>query len=141
MGLLLFGFHGDYVIYLQELWKPHLTLDAGREVPSKLLRPNRGPLVWAPSLESLYTHYTPYTNKGANFSPHINKKEEDKGPQLGPIVGILENQALRVFLWALLNFLWAPLILVGSVLWAPILYMVCTWYILGSCLRAHTKGP
>ena len=24
--------------------------------------------------------------------------------------------------------LWTPLILVGSVLWAPALYMVCSWY-------------
>ena len=28
---------------------------------------NHGPLVWAPNLESLYTHYIPYTNKGPYF--------------------------------------------------------------------------
>ena len=37
--------------------------------------------------------------------------------------------------------LWDPLILVGSVLWAPILYMVYSWYILESRLGTHTEGP
>ena len=37
--------------------------------------------------------------------------------------------------------IWAPLILVGSVLWAPVLNMVYNWYMLGSKLGAQTKGP
>ena len=36
--------------------------------------------------------------------------------------------------------LWAPLILVGSVLWALIWYMVYSWYVLGSRLGAHRKA-
>ena len=37
--------------------------------------------------------------------------------------------------------LWAPLILMGSVLWAPALYMVSSWYALGSRVGAHISGP
>ena len=36
---------------------------------------------------------------------------------------------------------WDPLILVESVLWAPVLNMVHSWYILESRLGAHTRGP
>ena len=35
----------------------------------------------------------------------------------------------------------APLTLVGSVLWANVVYVLCSWYVLGSKLRAHTRGP
>ena len=59
-------------------------------------------------------------------------------PNMGPFKGYV-RPCWGPF-WAL-GVPMCPWILVGSVLWAPVLYMVYCWCFRGSKLVAHTKGP
>ena len=53
------------------------------------------PSVWATNLESLYTHYAPYTNKGPYLQAHKKQERRGCGPKLGPMLQIYELCTLR----------------------------------------------
>ena len=51
--------------------------------------------MWAPNLESLYTHYIPSRKKCPYFEARINQKEEAKGPNEGRLEGLPENSKIN----------------------------------------------
>ena len=54
--------------------------------------------------------------------------------------GLTSTISARGFLRALVTGPFDPAGGLASVLWAPVLYMVHSWYVLGSRLRAHRKA-